>query len=121
MRTALTKHLFLNCYRSGARRSALHLLVTPKRLLQQYRRKAAIGVGRKGPLHRIGRHNSLLRQENSLRRQPLKQGARGLQIRGREAFGEPVINRCKACSRLVMATLAHPQTGNAEGNTQLPE
>jgi hypothetical protein len=45
---------------------------------------------------------------HALRRQPLKQGAGSLQIRGRETFGEPIINRCKRCSRLVLATLAHP-------------
>src|SRR6202030_2293152 len=58
---------------------------------------------------------------SALRGQPLKQGAGSLQIRGRETFGEPIINRCKRCSRLVVATLAHPQTGNAEGDPQLPK
>ena len=62
-----------------------------------------------------------LPQRHALRRQPLKQGAGSLHIRGRETFGEPIINRCKRCSRLVVATLAHPQTGNAEGDPQLPE
>jgi hypothetical protein len=56
-----------------------------------------------------------------LRRQFLKQGAGGLHIRGRETFGEPIVNRCKRCSRLVAATLAHPQTGKAERSPQLPE
>src|ERR1700722_6724578 len=60
-------------------------------------------------------------QRHALRRQPLKQGAGGLQIRGRETFGEPIINRCKRCSCLVEVTLAHPQTGNAEGHPQLPK
>jgi hypothetical protein len=60
-------------------------------------------------------------QRHSLRRQPLKHGAGGLHIRGRETFGEPIINRCKQCSRLVAATLAHPQTGNAERDPQLPK
>jgi hypothetical protein len=57
----------------------------------------------------------------ALRRQPLKQSAGGPQIRGRETFSEPIINRCKRCSRLAVATLAHPQTGNAEGDPQLPK
>jgi hypothetical protein len=57
----------------------------------------------------------------ALGRQTLKQVAGGLQIRGREAFGEPIINRCKRCSRLVVAALAHPQTGNAESYPQFPK
>ncbi len=32
-----------------------------------------------------------------------------------------IINRCERYSRLVVATLARPQTGNAEGNANLPE
>ena len=39
----------------------------------------------------------------------------------REAFGETTINRSKLCARLVLATLAHPPTGNAEGDSQLPK
>src|ERR1700732_3966772 len=66
-------------------------------------------------------HSRRFSQRHALRRQPLKQGAGSLQIRGRETFGEPIINRCKRCSRLVVATLAHPQTGDAEGDPQLPE
>jgi hypothetical protein len=58
---------------------------------------------------------------HALRRQALKHSAGGLQIRRPETFGEPIINRCKRCSRLVVATLAHPQTGNAEGDPQLPK
>ncbi len=57
----------------------------------------------------------------SLRRQPLKQGPGSLHIRGRKTFGEPIINRSKRGSRLMAATLAHPQTGNAEGDPQLPK
>ena len=60
-------------------------------------------------------------QRHALRRQPLKQGAGSLQIRGRKAFSEPIINRCKRRSRLVVATLAHRQAGNAEGDPQLPK
>ena len=60
-------------------------------------------------------------QHHALRRQFVKQGASSLHIRGRETFGEPIINRCQRCSRLVLATLAHPQTGNAEGDPQLPK
>src|ERR1700721_2788145 len=60
-------------------------------------------------------------RRHALRRQPLKQGAGSLQIRGRETFGEPIVNRCELCSRLVVATLAHPQTGNAEGDPQPPK
>src|ERR1700751_4665121 len=62
-----------------------------------------------------------LSQLQTSRRQPREQGAGGLQIRCCETFGEPIINRCKRCSRLVVAALAHPQTGNAEGDPQLPE
>jgi hypothetical protein len=64
-------------------------------------------------------HSAFFRR-HALRRQPLKQGAGSQHIRGRETFGEPIINRCQRCSRLVLATLAHPQTGNAEGDPQLP-
>jgi hypothetical protein len=60
-------------------------------------------------------------ERHALRPQLLKQGAGGLHIRGRETFGEPIINRDKQRSRLVAATLAHPQTGNAEGDPQLPK
>src|ERR1700722_8873092 len=60
-------------------------------------------------------------QRHALWRQPLKQGAGSLHVRGPKAFGETIVNRCKRCSRLVVATLAHPQTGNAQRNPQLPE
>jgi hypothetical protein len=57
----------------------------------------------------------------TLCRQPIEHGAGGLQIRGREAVGEPIISRCEQCSRLLVATLGCPQTGNAEGDPQFPE
>jgi hypothetical protein len=66
-------------------------------------------------------HSPCFSQRHPLRQQPVKQGTGGLQIRGRKALSEPIINRCKRCSCLVVATLAHPQTGHAEGDPQLPK
>jgi hypothetical protein len=64
---------------------------------------------------------ALLPTSYVLRRQPLKQGAGSLQIRGREAFGEPIIDRSQRRSRLVVTTLAYPQAGDTESDTQLPK
>ena len=53
--------------------------------------------------------------------QRVEHDAGGLQVRSREALGEAIINRGQQCSRVVAATLARPQTGNAEGDPQLPK
>jgi hypothetical protein len=85
---------------------------TEKQLLRRYVRAAIPNDswGHESLANRIGDGlaQDPINLRHALRRQALKHSAGGLQIRRRETFGELIINRCKRCSRLVVATLTHP-------------
>src|ERR1700744_5091626 len=54
-------------------------------------------------------------------RELFDQPPRRLQIRGREAFRETIVNRSKWCAGLARAALLHPQPSEAQRNSELPK
>jgi hypothetical protein len=51
----------------------------------------------------------------------IEHGASGPQVRGREAFGETVMNRCQNLSHFLAAVLGFPQAREAHGQPEFPE